>query len=162
MQLLRQLQDWRVLLDILVYSALFYTVYRTLRASGTWKIAIGLLLAALSSIVASLLELRGVEWLFTNLSQVAVIALLIIFQPEVRRFLEHSTGFGRDTAINPGDNLATLLDEVLFDLSHRRWGALVVLAGKDSLKQWLTELLLTLSAVGAGLITADAALAALD
>ena len=138
-QFLRDLSDWRVLLDILVFAAFFYTIYRTLRVSGTWKIAIGLSLAAITSLVASLLELRGVEWLFTNLSQVAVIALLIIFQPEVRRFLEHSTGFGRDAAINPGENLATLLDEVLFDLSHRRWGALVVLAGKDPLNQWLTE-----------------------
>jgi len=138
-QLLHELSDWRVLLDIIVFAAFFYTIYRTLRASGTWKIAMGLSLAALASIVASLLDLSGVEWLFTNLSQVAVIALLIIFQPEVRRFLEHSTAFGRDAAKDTGKNLATLLDESLFDLSRRRWGALVVLPGKDPLKQWLTE-----------------------
>ncbi|MGB5883979.1 MAG: hypothetical protein WBG28_07780, partial [Desulfobulbales bacterium] len=73
LQLLSELSDWRVLLDITVFAAFFYTVYRTLRASGTWKIAVGLSLAALASIVATLLELQGVEWLFTNLSQVAVI-----------------------------------------------------------------------------------------
>jgi len=111
----------------------------TLRASGTWKIAVGLSLAALASMVASLLELRGVEWLFTNLSQVAVIALLIIFQPEIRRFLEHSIGFGRNSANGEDESLAALLDEALFDLASRRWGALVVLPGKDPLKQWLTK-----------------------
>ncbi|MDX1741465.1 MAG: diadenylate cyclase, partial [Rhodothermales bacterium] len=68
-----------------------------------------------------------------------MIALLIIFQPEVRRFLEHSIGFGRNTANERGENLTALLDEALFDLSSRRWGALVVLPGKDPLKQWLTE-----------------------
>ena len=139
LQLLRELSDWRVLLDIIVFAAFFYTIYRTLRASGTWKIAMGLSLAAVASIVASFLELRGVEWLFTNLSQVAVIGMLIIFQPEVRRFLEHTIVFGRNTASGESESIAVLLDEALFDLSRRRWGALVVLPGKDPLKQWLTE-----------------------
>jgi len=139
LQLFKELYDWRVLLDIIVFAAFFYTIYRTLRASGTWKIAVALSLAAMTSIVASLLELRGVEWLFTNLGQVAVIALLIIFQPEVRRFLEHSIVFGSNTANIESENIAALLDEALFDLSDRSWGALVVLPGKDPLKQWLTE-----------------------
>lgn len=139
LQLFKEFGDWRILLDIIVFAAFFYTIYRTLRASGTWKIAVALSLAAMTSIVASLLELRGVEWLFTNLSQVAVIALLIIFQPEVRRFLEHSIVYGRNNINSQSENLAALLDETLFDLSLRRWGALVVLPGKDSLKQWLTE-----------------------
>ena len=125
--LLRELLDWRVLLDIIVFAAFFYTIYLTLRASGTWKIALALFLAALASIFASLLQLRGVEWLFANFSQVAVIALLIIFQPEVRRFLEHSIVFGRKNANGESETLASLLDEALFDLSQRRWGALVVL-----------------------------------
>lgn len=138
-KLLRELTDWRVLLDIIIFAAFFFTIYKTLRASGTWQIAIGLSVAAFASMVASILELRGVEWLFANLSQVAVIALLIIFQPEVRRFLEHSIGFGRNVLGDAGGNLASLLDEVLFDLSQRRWGALLVLPGKDPVQQWLTE-----------------------
>ncbi len=48
LQLLSELSDWRVLLDITVFAAFFYTVYRTLRASGTWKIAVGLSLAPCS------------------------------------------------------------------------------------------------------------------
>jgi len=138
-KLFKELSDWRNLLDIAVFAAFFYTIYRTLRASGTWKIAVALSLAVVTSMIASLLELQGVEWLFTNLSQVAVIALLIIFQPEVRRFLEHSIGFGRNNNKEADDDLAVLLDETLFELSRRRWGALVVLPGKDPLKQWLTE-----------------------
>jgi len=134
-----ELSDWRILLDIIVFAAFFYTIYMTLRASGTWKIAVGLSLAALASIIASLLELRGVEWLFANLSQIAFIALLIIFQPEVRRFLEHSIGFGKNSVRGERENLAALLDKSLFDLSFRRWGALIVLPGKNPLKQWLTE-----------------------
>jgi len=138
-QLFTELSDWRVLLDIVVFAAFFYTIYRTLRASGTWKIAVALSLAAVTSMVASFLELRGVEWLFSNLSQVAVIALLIIFQPEVRRFLEHSIVFGRNSIKGESGDLGVLLDEALFDLASRKWGALIVLPGKDPLKQWLTE-----------------------
>jgi len=131
--------DWQVILDIIVFTAIFFTIYKTLRASGTGKIAIGLLLAVFTSLVASVLNLRGLEWLFSNLSQVAFIALLIIFQPEVRRILEHSILFGKKLHIHADENLASLLDEVLFDLSLRHWGALVILPGKHPLRQWLTE-----------------------
>lgn len=132
LQLFSELSDWRVLLDIVVFAAFFYTIYRTLSASGTWKIAVALSLAAVTSMVASFLELRGVEWLFSNLSQVAVIALLIIFQPEGRRFLEHSIGFGRNSIKGESGDLGILLDEALFDLASRNWGALIVLARKRS------------------------------
>lgn len=138
-QAVRQLADWRVLLDILVFTLIIYLLYRTLRATGTWQIVLGLSIAALGAGLASLIGLRGVEWLFSNFSQVALIALLVIFQPEIRKFLERTTSMVRGQLREESFNLASLIADTVFALSKRRWGGLIVLPGKDSLRQWISE-----------------------
>lgn len=137
-QIARQLVEWRVILDILVFTLIIYLLYRTLRATGTWQIVIGLTIAAVGAGLASLIGLRGVEWIFTNFSQVALIALLIIFQPEMRKVLERTTSLLRRQSREESVSLATLIGDVLFALSKRRWGGLIVIPGRDSLSQWTT------------------------
>lgn len=138
-QVSRQFSDWRVLLDILVFTLIIYLLYRTLRATGTWQIVAGLTIAALGAGLASLIGLRGVEWIFSNFSQVALIALLVIFQPEMRKVLERTTSLLRGQFREESVSLAALTTDVLFALSSRRWGGLIVLPGKDSLRQWISE-----------------------
>jgi uncharacterized protein (TIGR00159 family) len=139
LQVARQFTDWRVILDILVFTVFIYLLYRTLRATGTWQIVIGLTIAALGAGLASLIGLRGVEWIFSNFSQVALIAFLVIFQPEMRKFLERTTSLLRGQARDDSVNLASLVEDVLFALAKRRWGGLIVIPGQDSLKQWISE-----------------------
>lgn len=135
----RQFSDWRVILDILVFTLFTYLLYRTLRATGTWQILLGLTIAAVGAGLATLIGLRGVEWIFSNFSQFALIALLVIFQPEMRKVLERTTSLLRGQSREESVGLATLIGDVLFALSKRRWGGLVVVPGRDSLKQWISE-----------------------
>ncbi|MDH3330082.1 MAG: diadenylate cyclase, partial [Desulfobulbaceae bacterium] len=138
-QISRQFSDWRVLLDILVFTLIIYLLYRTLRATGTWQIVLGLTIAALGAGLASLIGLRGVGWIFSNFSQVALIALLIIFQPEMRKVLERTTSLLRGQSREESVGLATLIGDVLLALSKKRWGGLIVIPGRDSLRQWISE-----------------------
>lgn len=94
-QATRQFADWRVLLDILVFILIIYLLYRTLRGTGIRQIVLGSSMAAAVVVLAILVGLRGVEWIFSNFSQVALIALLIIFQPEMRKMLERTTSLLR-------------------------------------------------------------------
>ena len=139
LQVARQFADWRVLLDILVFTVFIYLLYRTLRATGTWQIVLGLTIAAVGAGLASLIGLRGVEWIFSNFSQVALIAFLVIFQPEMRKFLERTTSLLRGQSRDDSAGLASLVEDVLFALAKRRWGGLIVIPGQDSLKQWISE-----------------------
>ncbi|MFH1217770.1 MAG: diadenylate cyclase [Pseudomonadota bacterium] len=136
---MRNFLEWRVILDIALITLLLYSFYRTLRATGTWKIALGLTFAAGISLVARLLGLQGFEWIFSNFSQIAVVALLIIFQPEIRRILERSFSFGHSRSIGIEIQTEEIIDQVLFDLAERRWGALLVFQGDVPLQQWVTE-----------------------
>lgn len=139
LEVARQFGDWRVLLDILVFTVFIYLLYRTLRATGTWQIVLGLTIGAVGAGLASLIGLRGVEWIFSNFSQVALIAFLVIFQPEMRKFLERTTSLLRGQFRDDSANLASLVADVLFALAKRGWGGLIVIPGQDSLKQWISE-----------------------
>ncbi|MFZ5758141.1 MAG: diadenylate cyclase [Thermodesulfobacteriota bacterium] len=132
--------QWRVLLDITLITLLLYSFYRTLRATGAWKIALGLTFAAGVALVARLLGLQGFEWIFSNFSQIAVLALLIIFQPEIRRILERTFFLGHHhRRAEKKTETAEIIDQALFDLAERRWGALLVFPGEVPLQQWITE-----------------------
>ncbi len=137
--LLRELLEWRVYPDVLVLAVMAFLRYRTLRAMGTWKIALGLALGAVVFLLASLLDLRGVTWIFSNLSQVTLIAFLVVFQPEIRKILERAAPLRWGKLGHTVEQLPFLIDEVLFALAERRWGALVVLPGHDSVQAWASQ-----------------------
>jgi uncharacterized protein (TIGR00159 family) len=138
-ELIKNLAQWQVLLDILIFAFVIFVLSRTLHATGTWKIAIGLAIAALVAAIASMIGLRGVEWIFSNLSQFTLIVLIVIFQPEIRKILERTTSLIRSRSQNNGDILPALIEDTLFVLAGKKWGAIIVIPGKDPLQQWITE-----------------------
>ena len=86
----REILGWRAALDIILMAAGLFLLYRTLIRLGPWKIATGILAAVGVYLLARLLDLRGIEWIFGNFSQVAVVALIVIFQPELRKLFERA------------------------------------------------------------------------
>ncbi len=136
--LIKELFSLRATVDILLIAAGMFILYQILLRSGTWKIMGGIALAMLFFFLASLLDLRGIEWIYSNLSPVAVIALIVIFQPELRKFLERAASVRRVQTVKEGDELIRILAESLLALSAQRWGALVVIPGKESVREWLS------------------------
>ncbi|MFC1853195.1 diadenylate cyclase [candidate division CSSED10-310 bacterium] len=130
--------NWRSGLDIVLLSIIVFLIYRTVRSMGTWKIAAGIIIGAVVFSIAALLELPAAEWIFTYLSSVLVLGLVIIFQPEIRRFLERSLPFRRKWLHTESTKLGNMLIETLFMLSEWRWGAIIVLPGADAVEQWLS------------------------
>ncbi|MBU1138426.1 MAG: diadenylate cyclase [Proteobacteria bacterium] len=137
--LYNHLAHWQVLLDILIFALAVFYLSRTLRASGTWKIAVGLIVAGVVAMIATMIGLRGVEWIFSNLSQFALIVLIVIFQPELRKILERTTTLLRNQTQADLHSLPNLIEETLFELAGRKWGAIIVLPGNDPIQQWITE-----------------------
>lgn len=127
---------WRSALDILLISAALFFLYRTMLRLGTWKIMAGILLALAVFIMASLLDLKGIEWIYQNVSHVAVFALIVIFQPELRKILEQAVSVSsrrqdRDSGIR---RLAPMLAECLGKLAGMRCGAILVFPGNEPIQ----------------------------
>ena len=137
-KMLRLMLDWRVVLDILLITAALFLLYRALHRLGAWKIVAGIFLAIVIFVVANILDLRGIRWLYSNLSQVALIGLIVLFQPEIRKVFERAAslrgrGRGRDRT-----DLVMLVVDTAFSLAEKKRGAIFVVPGKEPIERWLS------------------------
>ena len=139
LKMIEEVLKWRALLDISLITMGLFFIYRTFRTLGTWKIVVGLLTAVGLALVASILDLEGTEWIFSNLSSVAVIGFIILFQPEIRKFFEKAVSLKGNPVGKEGPQMSSLLSEALFEMANLRYGAIVVIPGKESVKAWTSE-----------------------
>lgn len=132
----------RALLDIFLVALVFYGASFIIRGTQATTLLRGMLLALGGLLVVSgLFNLVALRWLLENMLLVLGIALPVIFQPELRRALEHlgrATAFGRRQA--PDDVRARIVDEICQaaeKLSERRHGALIVLQKNSHLDEYI-------------------------
>lgn len=130
---LDQLMSWQAVLDIGLISASLFFLYRTLIKLGTWKIFLGICSAFLFYVIASVLNLEGIKWIFRNISHVAVIALIVIFQPELRKIFEKIVLiYGQKKKVQVNGSVETIATS-LWKMAQDRCGALVVIPGKEAI-----------------------------
>lgn len=128
----------RSAIDIAIIATGFFFLIRTFRASGAARIAAGIVIAGAIFVFANLLDLRGIMWIYSRLSPVLLIAAVVIFQPELRRILEKGASLRRGRAGRLPTGVPALLVEALGLLSARRWGAILVLPGKQPVERWIS------------------------
>lgn len=129
---------WKAVVDIVLIAAGLFFLYRTLLRLGTWRIVAGIILAALLFLIAKFLDLRGLEWIFGNFSHVAVIVLVVIFQPELRKIFERAASVRRFEVRDEGAELSQKIVESLIKLASQHRGAIVVFPGKEPILEWLS------------------------
>lgn len=122
--------------DILVMSYILYRSYTFIRGSRAAQMLAGLIILLLLSILTPVLQMRGISWIFQNLRTVWLIAFVILFQPELRRFLI-SVGQSRLIRYFVKVSGNKVIDEVVDateQLQQRGYGALLVLGRETGLK----------------------------
>lgn len=134
---IKQLLSWRSVIDVALMSAILFFLYRTVIRLGTWKIVSGIIIAMVLFLLAGVLDLKAIEWVYRNVSQVAVIALIIIFQPELRKLFERAASIRRTESRAPWNELSSLLDEATMSLARQKRGAIIVIPGREPVNEWL-------------------------
>ncbi len=133
--------NWLSILDISLVTAVFFIILMLLR--DTQAIVLlrgGLLLIALLGVLTSLEVLPAFSWLVSSTLPALVLAIPVIFAPEIRRALER---LGRTSTILPAGQRAGTYDVVgilvaaVTRLSSRKHGALIVIQRSDSLQEYL-------------------------
>lgn len=148
---------WRDVLDILLVAAIIYRVLTVFRGTRAVQITIGLAVLAGAAMGARSLELTSLEWLLDHFWSFWVVALIVVFQPELRRAL---AWIGQGSVLQQmlGDTAegARVVQEIARateSLAGRRIGALIVLERATGLRQY-AELGVALDAlVSADLLT---------
>jgi diadenylate cyclase len=79
---------WRAALEILILAVAIYYTSRFLRGTRGWPVVIGFVVLLLAlALVTTILHLEVLRWLLGTFSAFLAVAVLIIFQPELRRML---------------------------------------------------------------------------
>ena len=128
---------WTGAVEIVLLAVLLYYSYLYFRGTPGAKILVGLALVFISLTLASqLLDLHVIGWLLRSFSVFLAIALVVIFQPELRRALNElgSQHFFR-SALQKKESIDLLVDTV-FDLARRQFGALIALERDISIRQF--------------------------
>lgn len=122
--------------DILLVTVLFYFVYAFIRDRRAGKLAAGVALLVIVMLLSSLMGLSAMSFIMSNLFQVGFVALIVVFQPELRSALEKMGGESFRGLRNIGetketqDSLAPRMNELcgaVEQLSRAKTGALIVL-----------------------------------
>ena len=79
---------WLELIDVAVIAIILYQVLRLLRGTQGTQILVGLVVLAVIGVLASTFNLVLLTWLFRNGAFFLVIAIIVMFQPELRRALD--------------------------------------------------------------------------
>ena len=79
---------WRPALEILILAVIIYFASRFLRGTRGWPVVIGFVIVLLAlALMTTLLNLQVLRWLLGTFSAFFAVAVIIIFQPELRRML---------------------------------------------------------------------------
>ena len=76
-------------LDILVVALLIYLLLPIFRSTGTARIAWVVVVVVIVASLASLLELHTLSFILSQLLAVGLVAIVVLFQPELRRMIDH-------------------------------------------------------------------------
>jgi diadenylate cyclase len=133
---------WVEVIDVLVVAFLFYYALKLVRGTRAVELLVGLVLLSLVGVVASALNLLLLKWLFQNAAPFVVIAVIVLFQPELRRALDQVGRLSHlnlqlssfnPQAFNRGVAEAIRATE---RLSARRTGALIVFEREVGLEDY--------------------------
>ena len=116
-------------LDVLVVTFIFWKLYQIMRGTRASQMFAGLLVLFVFAILSQVLNMSGTSWLVQSVVTVWVVAFVILFQPELRRFLMQ-LGQNRLVRVFFKTEGARTLDAVAraaAQLSNRRIGGLIVI-----------------------------------
>ncbi len=122
-------------IDIALVSIIFFYIYKFIRERRAGKLITGVLVLIAMLLLSQFLNMYVLQFLLENIIQVGLIAVIIVFQPELRSALEKVGGEPFKSLKNIGEqkssasvmNMIDILCEASCELSKTKTGALIVI-----------------------------------
>lgn len=139
--------DFRDVIEIVLIAILFYYILLWFRKSRAWTLLKGISFLLIIMAVAALLNLSTIVWLINKTLSAGIIALVIIFQPELRRALEELgrknvifkvlrfSGNSEDDQLN--DHSIDEITRATLEMGKAKTGALIVIQQEQDLQQYV-------------------------
>ncbi len=135
------------ILEILIISFLVYQIMVWIKNTKAWSLLKGIFFIMVFTLIAAILEMNTIIWIAKNVFQLAIIAIIVVLQPELRKALEelgkknivaslfpidinrNDTGLFSDKTIHE-------ITKACMEMAKVRTGALIVVGQMDSLIEY--------------------------
>ncbi len=128
------------IVDVLIVWWLIYRLFMMIRGTKAITLLRGVGIVVVVKVVSWYFDLSTISWLTDQIINWGVIAMVVIFQPEIRRGLGHlgrSALFKNRANDNDERNLITSLDEAIQYMSKRHIGALITIEMETGLEEYM-------------------------
>lgn len=130
------------LIDIAIMAFLIYKLIGLIRTTSSGRVMRGVLLVLAALLLSNVMHLYTFNWLLSRVLEIGVLAIVILFQPELRKLLEQvgssSLGdvfSGHQATPDELENAITQTVAAYTDLSRTKTGALMVFERKNMLEK---------------------------
>ena len=128
------LNMWKIVVEVVILWYALYIMLLFIKGTRSEQLLKGLLIIGIIFVLSQQLGLYAINWVLTRLFPISVVALIVIFQPELRRGLAQLGQFGMHQ-----ENIE-VIDEIrrsVVNLSRKKIGALVVIERETGLKSYI-------------------------
>ena len=123
-----------LILDLAIVMFLLYCFFKVVKGSRAWQLIKGIALLIIATWVSGLFNLKILNWILTGIMNLGVIAIIVIFQPELRRGLEQLGtnkltkffGIDKDVSTKTKEDIYKIVIAAT-ELSKTKTGALIVI-----------------------------------
>ena len=129
------------ILDIVVVAFLIYKLLPIFRSTGTARIAWTIVVVVAVASIANVLQMHTLSFILSQLLAVGLVAIVVLFQPELRRMLDHVSSFKLKTLLGlekKTQELVPVIEQTVRAceiMSRERVGALIVFARDNRLDE---------------------------
>jgi len=143
-ELFRQLttMQWSDYLDIAIVAYLLYRLFLMVRTTGTMRVAATVVAIIIVASLTKVMKLHTLSFILDQFMQIGLIAVVVLFQPELRRMLEHLGSVKLKklfTAEKTSQEMVPIIAQTVMAcevMSRERVGALIVFARDNRLDEY--------------------------
>ncbi|MBO5260289.1 MAG: diadenylate cyclase CdaA [Agathobacter sp.] len=134
------------IVEILIIAVLIYHVLLWIKSTRAWTLFKGILVILVFVLIAAIFQMSTILWVAENTLNIGLIALVIIFQPELRKALENIGGknilgkffdFGKTEAPKFSDRTIDELVKACYAMGKVKTGALIVIEDTILLNEYV-------------------------
>ncbi len=170
-RIIENLQSWISLLppfsftnlvEVIIISIIVYEILLWIKNTRAWTLLKGILVILAFTLFAAIFHLDTILWILERISYIAVTAIVIIFQPELRKALEQlgsqSVWNGLTSAITRSDDntmskeAASQISKAVYEMAKVKTGALIVIEQNESLDEFVKTGITINGEVSSGLL----------
>ncbi len=138
---------WEDIAEIIILSFLVYQIMVWIKKTKAWSLLKGVVVIVLFILVAVVFQMTTILWIVQNVLSIAVVAIIVVLQPELRRALEQLGRKNIFSSLMPfetnkvytelfSDRTLNSIVKACVEMGRVKTGALIVIEKKDSLIEY--------------------------